>query len=78
MSKEPSIGKLLLRVLQGLVCIILSFLGIVLAVLGACNGHWDMATFGLVLMYVADHRFDKIYADTMKEGKQLEEDLTGP
>jgi len=73
MSKEPSLNRLLGRLLRVLLMIGLSLTGALVATFGAFDGEWTKAIFGLVLMFVADKKCDECIAANEKDTKKLNE-----
>jgi hypothetical protein len=78
MSKEPSLGRMGFRALQGVVMVCLSLTGAIIAACGALEGEWEKGIFGLVLMVISDQKTDKILDKENEKLKELSEILTDP
>jgi len=75
MSKEPSLNRLLGRLLRVLLMIGLSLTGALVATFGAFDGEWTKAIFGLVLMFGADKKMDECLEANDRDIKRLNEGI---
>ena len=69
--KELNIRTLFMRIIGAVLCLVYSVTGMLIAFIASFDGEWDKAIFGLVLMFVADYRFDRLYEQQKRQDEEL-------